>query len=88
MPRAGPSARRTAGLPGAPPVREDPAVNCPARYPSPPIRAVLLLWGLILDYSLWHVLPDGVTWVGAAIIVLSGLYLLHRERVHMEAERP
>lgn len=48
MPRAGPSARRTAGLPGAPPVREDPAVNCPARSPSPPIRAVLLLWGLIL----------------------------------------
>ena len=53
-----------------------------------PLEYTALLWGLILDYSLWHVLPDGVTWVGAAIIVLSGLYLLHRERVHMEAERP
>ncbi len=53
-----------------------------------PLEYTALLWGLILDYSLWHVLPDAMTWVGAAIIVLSGLYLLHRERVHMEAEPP
>jgi hypothetical protein len=43
---------------------------------------------VLLDFSLWHVLPDGMTWVGAAIIVFSGLYLLHRERVHVEAEHP
>lgn len=53
-----------------------------------PLEYTALLWGLTLDYSLWHVLPDGMTWVGATIIVLSGLYLLHRERVHMEAEHP
>lgn len=28
-------------------------------------------------------LPDGVTWIGAAIIVASGLYLLRRERIRM-----
>jgi hypothetical protein len=28
---------------------------------------------------LWGVLPDGVTWLGAGIIVASGLYLLRRE---------
>ena len=35
----------------------------------------------MLDLALWGVLPDRVTWLGAAIIVTSGLYLLHRERV-------
>jgi hypothetical protein len=34
------------------------------------------------------VLPDGVTWLGAAIIVASGLYLMRRESVHAEAEHP
>ena len=53
-----------------------------------PLEYTALFWGLILDWSLWQIQPDGVTWVGAAIIVFSGLYLLRRERVHMEAERP
>jgi drug/metabolite transporter (DMT)-like permease len=53
-----------------------------------PLEYTALIWGVALDFSLWGVLPDGMTWVGAAIIVLSGLYLLHRERVHMEAEHP
>ncbi len=51
-----------------------------------PLEYTALLWGVMLDYALWHVLPDRVTWIGAAIIVLSGLYLLRRERVHVEAE--
>ena len=33
-------------------------------------------------------LPDAPTWIGAAIIMASGLYLLARERVHAEAEHP
>lgn len=49
-----------------------------------PLEYTALLWGVALDFSLWGGLPDGVTWVGAAIIVLSGLYLLHRERVHTQ----
>lgn len=53
-----------------------------------PLEYTALLWGVLLDFGLWHVLPDGVTWVGAGIIVTSGLYLLHRERVHLEAEHP
>ena len=50
-----------------------------------PLEYSALLWGVLLDFSLWNVLPDAMTWVGAAIIVLSGLYLLRRERVHLEA---
>jgi hypothetical protein len=29
-----------------------------------------------------------VTWLGAGIIVVSGLYLLRREKTHAEAEHP
>lgn len=53
-----------------------------------PLEYSALLWGVLLDFSLWNVLPDGMTLVGAAIIVLSGLYLLRRERIHLDAEHP
>lgn len=53
-----------------------------------PLEYTALVWGVLLDLSLWGVLPDSVTWLGAAIIVASGLYLLRREPVSMDAEPP
>ncbi|MEI2456815.1 MULTISPECIES: DMT family transporter [Lysobacter] len=53
-----------------------------------PLEYTALIWGVLLDLSLWGVLPDSVTWLGAAIIVASGLYLLRRESVHAESEHP
>lgn len=53
-----------------------------------PFEYTALAWGAGLDVLLWGVLPDRITWVGAAIIVLSGLYLIRRERAHLEAEHP
>jgi drug/metabolite transporter (DMT)-like permease len=53
-----------------------------------PLEYTALVCGVALDFVLWHTLPDRITWVGAAIIVASGLYLLRRERVHVEAEHP
>jgi drug/metabolite transporter (DMT)-like permease len=53
-----------------------------------PLEYTALAWGVGLDLAFWGVLPDPVTWLGAAIIVASGLYLLRRERVHVEAEHP
>lgn len=53
-----------------------------------PLEYSALLWGVMLDVALWGVLPDRITWLGAAIIVASGLYLLRREKVHVEAEHP
>jgi drug/metabolite transporter (DMT)-like permease len=53
-----------------------------------PLEYTALAWGVGLDLALWGVLPDAITWLGAAIIVASGLYLLRRERVHAEAEHP
>jgi drug/metabolite transporter (DMT)-like permease len=53
-----------------------------------PLEYTALAWGAGLDYAFWHTLPDTVTLVGAAIIVGSGLVLLKRETVHVEAEHP
>ena len=53
-----------------------------------PLEYTALLWVALLDVALWGVLPDAPTWIGAAIIMASGLYLLARERVHAEAEHP
>ncbi|KFL37124.1 DMT family transporter [Arenimonas donghaensis] len=46
-----------------------------------PFEYSALAWGLGLDLLIWGVLPDGWTFFGAGIIVASGLYLVHRERV-------
>ncbi len=46
-----------------------------------PLEYTGLVWVIGWDLLLWGVLPDRMTWIGAAIIVASGLYLLHRERV-------
>ncbi len=54
-----------------------------------PFEYSALIWGVGLDLALWQVLPDGVTWIGAGIVVASGLYLLRREEhVPMESEHP
>ena len=53
-----------------------------------PLEYTALVWGVAFDLALWGVLPDGVTWLGAGIIVASGLYLLRRERTHFESEHP
>lgn len=53
-----------------------------------PLEYTALVWGVALDLALWGVLPDSVTWLGAAIIIASGLYLIRREKVHAEAEHP
>lgn len=53
-----------------------------------PLEYTALVWGVLLDVTLWGALPDAVTWLGAGIIVASGLYMLRRERVHAEAEHP
>ena len=46
-----------------------------------PLEYTALVWVVLLDLVLWHALPDGMTWLGATIIVASGLYLMRRERV-------
>lgn len=53
-----------------------------------PFEYTALIYSVAMDAMIWGVLPDSWTWVGAGVIVASGLYLLRRERVHAEAEKP
>lgn len=46
-----------------------------------PFRYSNLLWALMLGYLVFGDLPDLLTWAGAGIIVATGLYTLHRERI-------
>ncbi|NZA25607.1 DMT family transporter [Luteimonas sp. SJ-92] len=50
-----------------------------------PLEYTGLVWVVLLDIGVWGVLPDTPTWIGAAIIIASGLYLLRRERVRSGA---
>ncbi len=57
-----------------------------------PFEYSALAWGLALDWMIWQTLPAPHTWLGAAIVIASGLYLIRRERriseVHASAEHP
>jgi drug/metabolite transporter (DMT)-like permease len=53
-----------------------------------PFEYTALAWGVGLDWFVWKTLPGPVTFIGAAVIVASGTYLVRRERVHVEAEHP
>jgi len=53
-----------------------------------PFEYSALAWGVLIDWLLWQTLPDRYTLLGAAIIVASGVYLVRREAVHLEAEHP
>ncbi len=45
-----------------------------------PFDYTQLVWATILGWLIWNAQPTGATWAGAAIIVASGLYIVHRER--------
>lgn len=45
-----------------------------------PLEYTALLWGVAFDALIWHALPDATTWLGAAIIVACGIYLIRAER--------
>jgi len=53
-----------------------------------PFEYTSLVWTLGLDRLIWNTSPDGFTLLGAAIIIAAGLFLVRRERVHVEAEHP
>lgn len=46
-----------------------------------PLRYTGLLWALLLGYLIWGDVPNELATVGILLIVASGLYVLHRERV-------
>lgn len=45
-----------------------------------PFEYTALAYGVMIDWIIWHTLPDRYTLLGAAIIVGSGIYLVRHER--------
>jgi drug/metabolite transporter (DMT)-like permease len=45
-----------------------------------PFEYTALVWGVILDFVVWRVLPTGVTLLGGSIVIAAGLYIIFRER--------
>jgi len=52
----------------------DASVIAPLEYTS-------VVWAVLFDVLIWKEVAGAPTWIGAAIIIGSGLYLLHRERL-------
>ena len=46
-----------------------------------PVHYTLILWGTLYGWLVFGQLPDLWTWVGAAIVVATGLYTLRREYI-------
>ena len=44
-----------------------------------PFDYTALIWGTIMGWLVWHELPGPHVWLGVAILVASGLYIIHRE---------
>ncbi len=44
-----------------------------------PFDYTALLWGTLIGWLVWHELPGAHVWLGAAIVIASGLYIVHRE---------
>ncbi len=46
-----------------------------------PFRYTAILWAIILGYVLWGDVPNPLAFAGIVVLVGSGLYLMHRERL-------
>ena len=46
-----------------------------------PLQYSLLIWGTMYGFLVFGQLPDGWTWLGALVIVATGIYTLNRERI-------
>ena len=53
-----------------------------------PFEYTALAWGVGLDWFVWRTTPTAITLAGASVIIASGVYLVRRERVHVEVEHP
>ena len=51
-----------------------------------PLHYTIIIWASFYGYILFGQLPDMWTLIGAAIIMASGLYILHRERLRARAK--
>ena len=53
-----------------------------------PLEYTSLLWGILIDRLVWHVLPTPQVLLGGGIIIAGGLYLIWQERASVAAAQP
>ena len=53
-----------------------------------PLEYTALIWGIGIDWVVWRALPVPRTFVGAAIVIACGIYLVRGERTHEVVEHP
>jgi drug/metabolite transporter (DMT)-like permease len=46
-----------------------------------PFEYTALIWSAILGYLVWNDIPDHYAIVGALLIIVSGIYIIHREAI-------
>ena len=46
-----------------------------------PLQYTLLIWVTLFGFIIWGIVPDFWTFLGAGVIIATGLYSLHRERL-------
>jgi drug/metabolite transporter (DMT)-like permease len=51
-----------------------------------PLEYTALLWGIVIDRVVWHVLPSARVCWGGGVVIVSGLYLIWRERSQVARE--
>jgi drug/metabolite transporter (DMT)-like permease len=52
-----------------------------------PFRYLILFWALLAGVAIWGDVPDGTALAGATVIVASGVYVAHRERIRSREAR-
>jgi S-adenosylmethionine uptake transporter len=52
-----------------------------------PMQYTIIIWSSFYGFMVFDQLPDSYTIGGTAIIILSGLYTLHRERLRKPVTR-
>ncbi|MBT4890614.1 MAG: DMT family transporter [Rhodospirillales bacterium] len=46
-----------------------------------PFEYTALIWGTLFGFVIWSDFPANHVWIGAVIIIISGIYMVHREQV-------
>lgn len=52
-----------------------------------PFRYTGLLWAVVLGFAVWGDVPNALAWSGITLLIGSGIYVLHRERVRVREAR-
>ena len=61
------------------------AVHCASPAKVTPFDYSRIIWTLALGFLFWGELPDSVTWIGIAVIIMSGLYIISKGRTVKKA---